>query len=87
MISAFDARQRWSRWSAAGVAVAGHDVAHDAEAGHPGDVADDQRKLEIHLDERLLPVRNDRTRRVSVLASAEVSRSNRKRTLRVCVRL
>ena len=36
------------------VAVAGDDVAQDPEPGDAGDVADDQRQLEIHLHQRLL---------------------------------
>ena len=37
-----------------GVALAGDDVAEDREPGLPDNVADDERQLEIHLDERLL---------------------------------
>ncbi len=35
------------------VALPGDDVAQDAQARHPGDVADDQRQLHVHLDQRL----------------------------------
>ena len=38
------------RW----VALAGHDVAQDAQAGHSGNVADHQRELHVHLDQRFL---------------------------------
>jgi hypothetical protein len=37
-----------------GVALPRHDVAEDAQPGHAGDVADDERELKVHLDERLL---------------------------------
>jgi len=36
------------------VAPAGDDIAQDAEAGHPGNVADHERQLEVHLDQRFL---------------------------------
>ena len=36
------------------VALAGDDVAEDPQAGHAGDVADDERQLHVHLHERLL---------------------------------
>ena len=36
------------------VALAGDEVAEDLEARAPDDVADDERKLEVHLHERLL---------------------------------
>ena len=44
------------------VALAGHDVAEDAEAGHPGDVADHQRELHVHLDQRFLHPLHQSTR-------------------------
>ena len=37
-----------------GVALAGDEVAEDREPGLADDVADDERELEVHLDERLL---------------------------------
>ena len=37
-----------------GVALPGHDVAQDAQAGHSGNVADHQRELHVHLDQRFL---------------------------------
>ena len=36
------------------VTLARHDVADDPNAGHPRDVADDERQLEIHLDQGFL---------------------------------
>jgi len=36
------------------IPVAGDDVAQNPEAGHAGDVAHDQRELDVHLDQRFL---------------------------------
>ena len=36
------------------VAASRDDIAEDPQAGHPGDIADDERQLEIHLHERFL---------------------------------
>ena len=44
------------------IALAGHDVAQDAQAGHAGDVADDERQLHVHLDERFLHALDVRAR-------------------------
>ena len=37
-----------------GIAFARDDVAENAQAGRPGDVADDEGELEIHLHQRFL---------------------------------
>ena len=42
------------------VALASDDVAENPEARHPGDVADDQRELHVHLDQRFLHAWHER---------------------------
>ena len=44
------------------IALAGDDVAEDAQAGDTGDVADDQRQLHVHLDQRFLHALHEGTR-------------------------
>src|SRR5688572_30684175 len=44
------------------IAAAGHDVAEDPQAGDAGDVADDERELDVHLDQRLLHALHERAR-------------------------
>ena len=45
-----------------GIALARDDVAEDAQAGDAGDVADDQRQLHVHLDQRFLHALDVRAR-------------------------
>ena len=44
------------------IALAGDDVAEDPQAGDTGDVADHQRQLHVHLDQRFLHALHERTR-------------------------
>jgi hypothetical protein len=37
-----------------GIALSGNDVAENSEPGYAGDIADDERKLEVHLNQRFL---------------------------------
>ncbi|MGH2359685.1 MAG: hypothetical protein ACRDGM_03970, partial [bacterium] len=59
-----DAWHRWSRCFGEldGVATAGDDIAQDAQAGHPRNVADHQGQLEVHLHERFLHALDVRAR-------------------------
>ena len=45
-----------------GIALAGDDVAEDSQAGDTGDVADYQRQLHVHLDQRFLHALHEGTR-------------------------
>ena len=56
VISSGEALQCGSRWWArtCGSRLAGDEVGEDREPGLADDVADDERQLEVHLDERLL---------------------------------
>ena len=44
------------------IALAGDDVAEDPQAGDPGDVADHQRQLHVHLDQGFLHPLHERAR-------------------------